>query len=324
MDIAEYTNYPDLYNELGLAQYNCALWHGHLPGIDSLYTNDILKIIKTKKSWKSADKIFIIGQEVNNSNLVNVDPRIHVWQPSIGMDHDRLHMNMFWFGWVIGTSKDYNLIDKLSNPLEAKPTYYFDALLGHYKPHRDVVYYGVQKLKLQEKIMLSCFARDKTWLPGHERDQHVKTANSSQFQIIVNGQPAPIASVFLPWKIYNQSWFSVTAESWNHVNYFTEKTAKPLLGKRLFVFFGIQYALKFLRSIGFQTFEGVIDESYDTEPNGPRRWAMAFEQVKYLCEQDPAEIYKKILPVLEHNQQMMLNTNWFDLMKGEILALARQ
>ena len=43
MDISEYTNYPDLHNELELAKYNCALWHRHLPGIDPLFTNDILK-----------------------------------------------------------------------------------------------------------------------------------------------------------------------------------------------------------------------------------------------------------------------------------------
>lgn len=324
MDIAEYTNYPDLYNELNLAQYNCALWHRHLPGIDPLFTNDILKIIKTKKSWTTADKIFIIGYESNNIQLIDTDPRIHVWHPIVNDSNNRLHKNMFWFSWPTGANKDNGFVEKLINPLKNNPVYYFDALLGHRKPHRDVVYSGVQNNYLQQKVLMSYFGVDKKWSPGHNYDEHIFTANNSQFQLTINGQPGPIASILLPWKIYNQSWFSIITESFIHCNLLSEKTAKPLLGKRLFVFFGVQYALKFLRSIGFKTFDSVIDESYDAEPDNQKRWSMAFEQVKYLCEQDPAEIYKKILPVLEHNQQIMFNTNWVDLMKEEMLAVAKQ
>jgi hypothetical protein len=47
----------------------------------------------------------------------------------------------------------------------------------------------------------------------------------------------------------------------------TEKTAKPIWAKRLFVMFGTPGFLKKLHELGFKTFDHVIDESYDSMLN---------------------------------------------------------
>ena len=70
--------------------------------------------------------------------------------------------------------------------------------------------------------------------------------------------------------------------------------------------------LQRLRSFGFKTFGDVIDESYDGEPDSLLRWKMAMDQVQFLTTQDPVEIYAKIKDVVEHNQRLMLDTNWYE------------
>ena len=74
----------------------------------------------------------------------------------------------------------------------------------------------------------------------------------------------------------------------------------------------MQGSLADLRSLGFKTFDIVIDESYDTIEDDNTRWEMAFEQVKFLLtHQNLQEIYKTILPILEYNSQHFLKISTF-------------
>jgi hypothetical protein len=112
--------------------------------------------------------------------------------------------------------------------------------------------------------------------------------------------------------VFNDTYFSVVAETDhdNTLSFFSEKTAKPLIARRLFVAFTGYKFLHNLRQYGFQTFSDVIDESYDLEINDEKRYTMAFEQVRYLCSTDPDIIVEKIKPVLEHNHRLIMETDW--------------
>jgi hypothetical protein len=90
------------------------------------------------------------------------------------------------------------------------------------------------------------------------------------------------------------------------------------MAERLFIMLGGQYYLRNLRELGFKTFDGIIDESYDLETDNKRRWAMAIEQMKYLFNQPQAEILTKVRPIAEHNKRIMLETNWEDNMRNNL------
>lgn len=114
-------------------------------------------------------------------------------------------------------------------------------------------------------------------------------------------------SMDLPIKIFDASWYSIVGET-SHQNtqvFITEKTAKPIIAKRVFVLFAAQGCLEYLRSQGFQTFDGIIDESYDSEPDDRRRFDMAWEQVKLLSTLDPVEVYQRADAILEHNYNLL-------------------
>lgn len=94
---------------------------------------------------------------------------------------------------------------------------------------------------------------------------------------------------------------------------FSEKTFKPILNKSPFIFLGSPYGLKYLRSLGFKTFNFVIDESYDAEMLTYKRVKSALEQAKILCELSVNECTKKLEQlndVCEYNYNHYLNTCW--------------
>lgn len=76
---------------------------------------------------------------------------------------------------------------------------------------------------------------------------------------------------------------------------------------------GGQYQLRNLKQLGFQSFDSVIDESYDSIENNATRFGAAMAQVKYLCEQPQQEILDKIKPIVDHNFNVMMSTDWYDV-----------
>jgi ElaB/YqjD/DUF883 family membrane-anchored ribosome-binding protein len=90
----------------------------------------------------------------------------------------------------------------------------------------------------------------------------------------------------------------------------TEKTAKVALGRRVFVAFAGCGFLQLMRDAGFQTFDGIIDESYDRIENDQDRWQAAFDQVLKLCEVDQTDVLSQARPILEHNYDLIMQHPW--------------
>jgi hypothetical protein len=192
----------------------------------------------------------------------------------------------------------------------------FDALLGQAKPHRDFVHNLVQQCGLQHQILMTYMNRYPVdfqtcyeWEPDIEQFDHTVTRSTDT--VLYQGQQMALCRI-LPVEVYNRTAYSLVAETGTHNDYsfFTEKTAKPILARRLFVMFSGRGFLQNLRSQGFKTFDHVIDESYDLIYNEHDRWSAAFEQVKKLCEMDQQQVFEKIAPVVEHNYNLLMNTDW--------------
>lgn len=200
----------------------------------------------------------------------------------------------------------------------------FDALLGFSKPHRDFVYESIHTHNLQEKILVTYIKHrthnlqtDFEW--EHDIEQFDSTVTSSTDLVQYQGQQMALCRI-LPISVYNRTAYSLVAETGtdNRYSFFTEKTAKPIMARRLFVIFSGQGFLQNLRSQGFRTFDQVIDESYDLIYNEHDRWSAAFEQVQRLCDLDQSEVFEKIAPVVEHNYNLLMNTDWTQHMLNQL------
>lgn len=172
----------------------------------------------------------------------------------------------------------------------------FDCLLGTARPHRDLVESLYNRSLNQEKIIFTYYKDNKNINEGLW--EHLDTS-SNRYAII-------------PTSVYNQSYYSIVAETltYNSFSFYTEKVAKPILARRPFVVFAGQYYLKNLKKIGFKTFDSVIDESYDSISDLESRVTAAWQQVEWLCNQDPVKIYSQLADILEHNRRHFLNTDW--------------
>lgn len=274
------------------------------------------ELIKTPR-WKDAERIFLVGQEGNISNFINLDPRVYVWDSLVKPGIDRFYSYFWWWQQTIEVDQYKNLSNKLVDPMTNPPHYVFDCLMGRSDRHRDTIYKLLINNPLTNRLCLTAYKQ--RWIEGTEFDSELLTvapgfcntsSNLAGNLVAFNGLQTANISTWLPWKIYNQSWFSIVAETDYTRNFFTEKTAKVLLGRKLFVYIGAAGALKDLKHLGFKTFDGIIDESYDSETDDQKRWNMAFKQIESVCAQQPEYMYNSALPIIEHNQKLMIDIDW--------------
>lgn len=203
----------------------------------------------------------------------------------------------------------------------------FDALLGMSKPHRDFVFYELARHDLLKKCYINYTTNQ------HESsDQDIRTIyrspeldaleepgildavpnNTINSYLHINGGKGVKISHIMPWQIYQRSLYSIVAETnWQNYTFFSEKTAKCLLAKRPFVFFGSPNQLSVLRHWGFMTFDEFLDETYDTIQDDAARWHQAFQQVLQLYHSDSRQVYHDLQRVLDHNQNHIRNRSWF-------------
>ena len=247
-------------------------------------------------------------------------------------DHKMDHHIIFWGDWFKTTSAIYKqLPQKLEeiHPFATKPRM-FDALLGSPKPHRDFVYGAVYEHSLQDQFIMpyggawndnEFYAKDYfIWEPGTEvvGEQQPGTAGPCWYHGVWTG-----LSRIIPISVYNDTAYSIVAETDhdNTLSFYTEKTAKVFIARRLFVAFSGYKFLENLRRQGFQTFNGIIDETYDQIPDDQERYSRAFEQVRLLCARDQQEVYEKIRPIVEHNFQHVMQTDWNQAAYSRIQSL---
>lgn len=210
----------------------------------------------------------------------------------------------------------------------------FDVLLGLKKSHRQFVFDNLKNHNLLERNFVSILdsvyseePRNQYYSPelyslespeGKQTIDAIGAFNSyhcnvnsntlHRFDTVHNS-----VSQQVPWLIYNNSYYTIVAETLENIStyFFTEKTAKPLFAKRLFIVFGSQGHLKNLKNLGFKTFDTIIDESYDSESDPIRRWEKAFEQVLLLHQLDPVIVYDQIKDILEHNHNLICDIDHF-------------
>jgi hypothetical protein len=104
-----------------------------------------------------------------------------------------------------------------------------------------------------------------------------------------------------------------------------EKTYKGLASPHPFILYANDGVLKYLRSIGFQTFPEMFDESYDEEKDTHKRFNLVFNQIKILCKMDTEEVHKKfvsVLPKIKHNHELLLSFDRKELLLNKLMDIS--
>jgi hypothetical protein len=112
-------------------------------------------------------------------------------------------------------------------------------------------------------------------------------------------------------EIYTDSYIHIVTETNFSKDIFpTEKIINPMIVLQPFILFGAPGYLKYIKELGFKTFNGFIDESYDDEYNDGKRFEMICNEIKRLSELSLEEIHSWyisiIIPILEYNRNYAL------------------
>lgn len=280
---------------------------------------------KVRLLSQHSDLVFCIESELHRYHW-NMHDQCHadnVYWCHPGLINDRPNIAahiIFWGDWFKTTTAVYKALPgQLSQlrPFDIKDQM-FDALLGSPKPHRDFVAWATQQHGLQDQIVVTYGGTWKNtefyaqeyflWEPNCvPQQQIIGTADWVSY----HGHQCHLSQV-IPLQVYNNTAYTIIAETDcdNTLSFYSEKTAKAMIARRLFVAFSGYRFLDNLHHLGFQTFAGIIDESYDLEPDFERRMSMAFEQVRYLCGQPQQKILEQIRPIVEHNHNLIMHTDW--------------
>lgn len=272
---------------------------------------------------QSADQILILTSELHDRTVEiarrHDNPRVSYFicgDFNFDMKTSPVHKFYDWFTTTVHFYKHVRpeTLDVLY-PYNKKPLY-FDCLLGRKKLHRDHAFSSLQHLKGNLLTYLgdhTCNFNDPTkWQWEDEGLVIDKEVEWTVDRLPYYGHRMSISQI-VPLQIYNQTAYSLIAET-NYANYYTfytEKTVKPILGRRLFIALAGMNHLKNLRKLGFKTFDGIIDESYDLQSFNDARFNMVLDQVKYLMSQPQEEILFRAMPICEHNFNVMLKTDWY-------------
>ena len=328
-----HTNDEYFWNFLNLKNKNIGLYHLNRPLLNLEITEKNLEVFNAEIKWNERDAVILMSHEGNLSLSVveGLPSNVFCFDVIGNINHKRYCTYFYWFGISRAIEQTGPSMQYLLDHTIKSPRYQFDCLLGKVRPHREFVYNNIDSSDFKDQFLVSYYGKTKTWLPGSDIDANpdlkgsqynfeelslsikINNLNDSAYWVSYNQSDTTcMMSQLLPWRIYNDSWYSIITETFVNFDLHSEKTANALLGGRIFVVFSGKGALRSLRQAGFQTFGDIIDESYDDVDDVDLRHRMAWQQVEFLCQTDPREIYKKFRHITQHNQQHFMNTDWDD------------
>ena len=107
----------------------------------------------------------------------------------------------------------------------------------------------------------------------------------------------------------------------------TEKTFKAIALEMPFVLVAPAGSLAYLREYGFKTFEGIFDESYDTETDDICRIERVTKLLKELNDLSVTErqaLHRACLPVVQHNFEHFYGQGFSDILWDELLDMLKE
>ena len=225
----------------------------------------------------------------------------------------------FFHGWAaLDWYRGYDRTFLIQPPAERKPTKTFVApnrIIAGERQHRLEMLYHIFKNNLQHNHV-SCPAM----CPAENISVHdaVKPLilKYPDIESVFTNQALPMNFAGETDHPMHSCWLSLFNECADSLLYLvtetvatgrrhhlTEKTFKPIAMGMPFVIVGTRGSLKYLRSYGFKTFEGIWDESYDDAQDDVRiqRIASLLRSLDEPGEQGRQDLFEMALPIIEHN-----------------------
>ena len=107
----------------------------------------------------------------------------------------------------------------------------------------------------------------------------------------------------------------------------TEKTFKAIALEMPFVLVAPAHSLAYLKEYGFQTFDSVFDESYDSETDDIKRIEKVVGLLKSLDQMSVdqrQQIHQACLPIVQHNYQHFYQGSFAEILWHELTDMMQE
>lgn len=132
--------------------------------------------------------------------------------------------------------------------------------------------------------------------------------NGNPYHIMLGDKPAPNTwrDAYPSMDLYRNSWLEIVPETLcTDAHYFTEKTFKPILTRTPFLVVSTPGYLQYLKSLGFLTFDSLIDERYDLALSIEDRVRLMLDQLENIVKAGSSSFYYASQNILNHNRQRL-------------------
>lgn len=228
-------------------------------------------------------------------------------------------------------SNDCSVCKKEDIDLDKERDKHFLMFNRRLRPHR---YYSIlmfNKLNILDKFNISydfetCmnYVFDKENYKHHGDDKQFRDELLKENEKVLNGElkksiidyddlPNVWGFNFEQKESYLNSYIHIISETnfYESGLYLSEKTWKPMGQLQPFIMMGPAGSLELIRSYGFKTFDGFIDESYDKIENNEERFKFLINEIERLSNLPKEELknwYKSIFnDILVHNQKVLID-----------------
>ena len=210
---------------------------------------------------------------------------------------------------IVKKQKDFITLNRLIAGDRSYRSYFISQLVKHNLSNKGLISYNVSDADTDWRDEVS---DSKSKLSEHAKTE-IEENLSDIFKIIIDSNKvhgSASANIFRNNYDYGSEdqdcfWHIVTETVFYYDKlHLTEKIFKPIVSKQPFMLLAAPGNLEYLRSYGFKTFDGIIDESYDHIQDNDQRIDSVVKQIKWYCDlsdQDKFEIQRLIAPTVEHN-----------------------
>ena len=214
---------------------------------------------------------------------------------------------------IVKTQKDFITFNRSITGDRSYRIYFISQLVKHGLLEKGLVSFGVSddgqhwrdELEHNTESKLSEHATEEIW-------NHLSDLSD---RLVVDQEQLPgSASADIPRTIlgidcpgYDALWHIVTETVFYYNKlHLTEKIFKPIVSKQPFMLLAAPGNLAYLKSYGFRTFAGIIDESYDDIQDNDARIDAVVKQLKWYCNlshEEKNRVIEAIAPIVEYNFQ---------------------
>jgi hypothetical protein len=93
----------------------------------------------------------------------------------------------------------------------------------------------------------------------------------------------------------------------------TEKSLRPIACGRPFILAGTAGSLEYLRSYGFKTFNGYVDETYDTVTDPLQRLELICNEMKRISQLSTSQknhLWEQLYAIADYNRKLFFSAEW--------------